>query len=168
MLARGRLGDEETELFSCLAYFIWDQRNKLVHEGSTPNPVGVVHRARALLQSFKLSLPQVGHIDRVEAQQSVQGDAQLRWEIPKAGEYKVNWEVCKDSGSKVWYVGVLIRNHVGGVMACLYSLVMALPRGLNPQMGGCIQALTFALELGFLDICLERPHVNSLEGESSM
>ena len=45
---------------------------------------------------------------------------------------------------------------------------MALPRGLNPQMGGCIQALTFALELGFLDICLERPHVNSLEGESSM
>jgi hypothetical protein len=167
MLAQGRLGDEEIELFSCLAYFIWDQRNKLVHEGSAPNPVGVVRRARSLLQSFKLSLPQVGHIDRVEAQQSAQGDADLRWEAPKAGEYKVNWEVCKDSGSNVWYVGVLIRNHVGGVMACLCSPVMALPRGLNPRVGACIHALKFALELGFLDICLEGPHVNSLEVGSS-
>uniref|UniRef100_A0A2N9G3J3 Reverse transcriptase zinc-binding domain-containing protein n=1 Tax=Fagus sylvatica TaxID=28930 RepID=A0A2N9G3J3_FAGSY len=131
------------------------------------NPVGVVRRARSLLQSFKLSLPQVGHIDRVEAQQSAQGDADLRWEAPKAGEYKVNWEVCKDSGSNVWYVGVLIRNHVGRVMACLCSPVMALPRGLNPRVGACIHALKFALELGFLDICLEGPHVNSLEVGSS-
>ena len=45
---------------------------------------------------------------------------------------------------------------------------MALPRGLNSRVGACIHALKFALELGFFDICLEGPRVNSLEVGSSL
>ena len=79
------------------------------------------------------------------------------WEAPKVGEYKVNWEISKESSSQVWYVGVLIRNHAGFVMVGLCYPVMALPRGLNPRVGACIQALKFALDLGFIDICFEGP-----------
>ena len=35
-------------------------------------------------------------------------------------------------------------------------------------MGACIHALKFALELGFFDICLEGPRVNSVEVGSSL
>ena len=45
---------------------------------------------------------------------------------------------------------------------------MALLRGLNPRVGACIHALKFALELGFFDICLEGPRVNSVEVGSSL
>ena len=74
----------------------------------------MINRARSHLQRFKLLLPQVGHIDRIDAQQNLQGDEHLRWEASKFGEYKVNWEVCKESCSNVWYMGVLIWNHVRG------------------------------------------------------
>ena len=167
MLVRERLEMEEVELFACLAYFIWDQRNKVIHEGAAPNPVGVVGRARSLLQSFKISLPQVGHSVRSDASQHGQGDDRVIWEAPQVGECKVNWEISKDTSSQVWYVGVLIRNHASSVMAGLCSPVMALPRGLNPRVGACIQALKFALDLGFFDICFEGPRVDFLDVMSS-
>jgi hypothetical protein len=52
-------------------------------------------------------------------------------------------------------VGVLIRNHESHVMATLCGEVMSLPRGLNPRIGVCIQALKFAAERGFFDIVFE-------------
>ncbi len=45
---------------------------------------------------------------------------------------------------------------------------MALLRGINPRVGACFHTLKFALELGFFDICLEGPRVNSLEVGSSL
>jgi hypothetical protein len=41
----------------------------MIHEDAASNPVGVVRRARSLLQSFKISLPQVGHSVRSDAPQ---------------------------------------------------------------------------------------------------
>ena len=64
-------------------------------------------------------------------------------------------------------MGVLIRNHAGFVMAGLCYPVMALPRGLNPHVGACIQALKFALDLGFFDIYFEGPRVDFLDVVSS-
>jgi hypothetical protein len=96
----------------------------------------------------------------------------LRWEAPKFGEYKVNWEVCKESCSNMWYVGVLIRNHVGGgdgvterdqsTCGCLLSYTKV-----------CTGARFFSLPLSLSfhllpDICLEGPRVNSLEVGSSL
>ena len=53
MMARSRLNVEEFEAFGCLAYFIWHQRNKLVHEGCLPNANAVVERVSHLHHSFR-------------------------------------------------------------------------------------------------------------------
>ena len=39
------------------------------------------------------------------------------WKPPLKGWYKVNWAVCMDPLSKVWGSSVLVRDHVGRVMA---------------------------------------------------
>jgi hypothetical protein len=43
-----RLLHEETDLFVCVASFIWGQRNKVMHEGTIPNPMAVVKQAKLL------------------------------------------------------------------------------------------------------------------------
>ena len=37
--------------------------------------------------------------------------------------------------------------------------VMSLPRGVHPKIGACIQALSFALEMGFNAVVFEGPSV---------
>ena len=37
-----RFSHEDVKLFSCVAYFIWRQRNSMVHEGNACNPTAVV------------------------------------------------------------------------------------------------------------------------------
>jgi hypothetical protein len=39
LCVRLKLSLDEIELFSCVAYFIWSQRNKMVHEGIALDPV---------------------------------------------------------------------------------------------------------------------------------
>ena len=51
--AQCRLNVEEMRLFYCLAYFIWGQRNLMVHEGRGFNPVAVVHRTQCLLADYQ-------------------------------------------------------------------------------------------------------------------
>ena len=52
-VVQDRLFVEEAEIFSCVAYFIWRQRNSMIHEGSGSNPIAVVQRAKDLLQGYK-------------------------------------------------------------------------------------------------------------------
>uniref|UniRef100_A0A2N9EDK8 Reverse transcriptase zinc-binding domain-containing protein n=1 Tax=Fagus sylvatica TaxID=28930 RepID=A0A2N9EDK8_FAGSY len=76
--ARCRLNVEEMRLFCCLAYFIWGQRNLMVHEGRGVNPVAVVHRARRMLADYQKAWH--GLVGEVSRERQV-----LREEIIDAG-----------------------------------------------------------------------------------
>ena len=45
---RSRLGVEDLELFCCVVYFIWLQRNHMVHDESCSNPIEVMQPAAKL------------------------------------------------------------------------------------------------------------------------
>jgi hypothetical protein len=47
--AQSRLDPEDMELFCCVAYFVWMQRNRLVHDACSCNPKDVMQRAAKLI-----------------------------------------------------------------------------------------------------------------------
>jgi hypothetical protein len=42
--------------------------------------------------------------------------------------------------------------------------IMSLPRGVHPWIGACIQAITFALDIGFYEVVFEGPSVSFMGG----
>uniref|UniRef100_A0A2N9EXN1 RNase H type-1 domain-containing protein n=1 Tax=Fagus sylvatica TaxID=28930 RepID=A0A2N9EXN1_FAGSY len=56
-------------------------------------------------------------------------------------------------------MGVLIRDHGGQAMGAMCGPVMSLPSGVHPKIGACIQALSFALDMGFTAMVFEGPLV---------
>jgi hypothetical protein len=75
-----------------------------------------------------------------------------------------------DPLSKVGWLGVLVHDHARRVMAASMGQLMALPRGVrgvHPGIGAMIQVLTFAVEMGFLDVVLDGPFVQFLRDVSS-
>ena len=74
----------------------------------------------------------------------------------------MNWEVFKKSNSQSWFVGILIRNDGGNVMAAKCGPIMSLPRGINQRIGACLQVLHFTLDVGIFYVELEGPQVRFL------
>ena len=70
----------------------------------------------------------------------------------------------RNSQSQTWHLGVLIRDHDRNVMAAMCGPVMSLQRGVHPRIGACIQAITFALDIGFYEVVFEGPPVFFMGG----
>ncbi len=147
--AQARLSLEEFQFFCCIVFFIWEQRNRVVHEKGSYIPIAVVewalnlhlgYQRRPLMQALASS----GALNGVAVLRN-----EVSWLPPVAGWYKVNWAICLHSTSKAWHCGVLVWDHGGQVMAGYVKQLMAIPRGVAHEIGAIMQALTFAVELGF-------------------
>ena len=121
----------------------------MVHEKGSYNPIAVVEWALNL----HLGYQQRPLMQALASSGALNGVAVLRnevsWLPPVAGWYKVNWAICLHSTSKAWHCGVLVWDHGGQVMAGYVKQLMAIPRGVAHEIGAIMQALTFAVELGF-------------------
>lgn len=153
-LQTGLLVDDAL-LFCCIAYFIWEQRNKVVFESLVHNPIMVVLRAKNLFTDYSAGCSSGGMIGRNTNRVAVV--VQEPWKAPMLGWYKVNWAVHRNAKSGSWWSGILVRNHEGQVMAAKVGLLPSFPRGVDPGIGAMIQILSFGLEMGFLDVIIEGP-----------
>uniref|UniRef100_A0A2N9F3G0 RNase H type-1 domain-containing protein n=1 Tax=Fagus sylvatica TaxID=28930 RepID=A0A2N9F3G0_FAGSY len=129
--AQSRLDPEDMELFCCVTYFIWMQRNRLVHDACSCNPKDVMQRAAKLICDFReasaVSFPSKSAILTPELPKV--------WSPPDGNVFKVNWEVVVDSSHLHWWVG----------------------RDIVPWIAGAIAKLNFAFDVGFFDIVFEGP-----------
>ena len=66
-------------MFACVAYFIWGQRNKLVHEKVSPNPTAVVRRAQLLLSGILESIQTQRHARQNGGENLNQQSSGDRW-----------------------------------------------------------------------------------------
>ncbi len=150
---RFKLGD--LQLFCCMDFFIWEQRNWVIHERGSYNPIAVVDRARNLRQSFHRKPTVKGPATGVVDDGVVALRSDLPWVPPMEGWYKMNWAVCFHHSPKAWRFGVLVRDNAGGVLAACVGSLLDLPRGVPQGYGAIIQALQFVVEMGFLDVVME-------------
>lgn len=73
---------------------------------------------------------------------------------PTAETFKVNWELIAGPSPQAWWVGILIRDAEGFVLAATCPKLQ-LVHAIHPWADGAIYALNFTLELGFFDIIFE-------------
>ena len=83
--------------------------------------------------------------------------AVMAWVPPPMNYYKVNWDVYRDSATKMWTTGILICDHRGQVLSAQCVNVQYLPCGVHPKFYACVHALMFALEMSFAEIIVEGP-----------
>uniref|UniRef100_A0A2N9GZ45 Reverse transcriptase zinc-binding domain-containing protein n=1 Tax=Fagus sylvatica TaxID=28930 RepID=A0A2N9GZ45_FAGSY len=88
---RLKLGD--LQLFCCMDFFIWEQRNWVIHERGSYNPIAVVDRARNLRQSFHRKPTVKGPATGVVDDGVVVLRSDLPWVPPMEGWYKMNWAI---------------------------------------------------------------------------
>ena len=96
--------------------------------------------------------------------------AVMAWVPPPMNYYKVNWDVYRDSATKMWTTGILICDHRGQVLAAQCVNVQYHPCGVHPKFYACVHALMFALEMSFAEIIVEGPPfhpVDTLKNRSS-
>jgi hypothetical protein len=148
--ARSRLGVEDLQLFCCVIYFIWLQRNHMVYDESCSNPIEVMQQAAKLATDYRESkvFPPQMRSGTIAPQQN------MVWVPPTAETFKVNWELIAGPSPQAWWVGILICDAEGFVLAAMCAKLQFV-HAVHPWADGAIYALNFALELGFFDIIFE-------------
>ena len=107
-----RLEESEFEKVACIAQEIWLRRNKLVFEGPFTHPKTVaIIAAEQLDFHLKVSL-QNANGNRPQTSQE-----QDKWKAPCWGFVKINQDTTLDKQKKLMGVGVVVRDHTGGVIA---------------------------------------------------
>ena len=163
-----RLEADEIQFFCCIAYFVWEQQNKVIFGSLHYNPSAIVLRAKTLHMDYQAA----SHLHHTEAQvRPMVRDVLVvhnSWNPPLEGWYKLNWAIHKSSASCLWSVGFLVWDHKGRVLVALVLELTDLPRGVHPYVGAVIQGLRFSLSMRFLDVVMEGPPVHFMSATASV
>ena len=128
----------------------------MVHDHVTHNLCAVVLQAQNLCKDYKAaSALSCGRDVSVERKVGVDFLVQVVWKPPFEGWFKLNWAVHGRLGSQQRWVGFLVRDFKGKVMAARVTVLNPLPGGVGSHIGAVLQALSFGLDMGFLDVVVE-------------
>lgn len=108
-----RLSMDELEQFLVQAWFIWNQRNAMLHGKQMQAPEVLIKRAQDFTNEFRRAKNQL------EAPTMVSNP--MRWRPPSLARFKLNFDasIFKDTGNTG--IGAIIRNDSGEVMAALLT-----------------------------------------------
>nr|POE97393.1 hypothetical protein CFP56_31083 [Quercus suber] len=134
-----------------LAWFIWCKRNKCHSNETSLPPDKLLDAAKVSLEEFESKLD-----NRPEKPKTVV----QRWKPSMRDTYKVNYDgTCFTETDEVG-IGVVVRNKLGQVMACLAKKI---PMPLSVEVLEAMaarRAMVFTVELGF--------HQAIFEGDSKL
>ena len=94
-LLQTRLSLDDALFFCCIAYFIWEQGNKVVFESLVHNPVMVVLRTKKLFTDYSAGCSSGGMSGRND--NGVVVVVAEPWKAPMVGRYKINWAVHRNA-----------------------------------------------------------------------
>nr|POE82021.1 hypothetical protein CFP56_43181 [Quercus suber] len=139
------------ELFGVVAWFIWNQRNKLrLNEKEVPSDK-LFEAARIYLSDFQSKIQET----KVQQPKEI-----IKWIPPRDGMYKTNYDGVVFAESEEAGIGVIVRDGKGDVIAALAKKIP------YPSLVEVLEALAarraakFVVELGLL--------VSEFEGDSKV
>ena len=103
---------DEMDLFWAQAWFIWNQRNCVVHGGRMKDPSSLNKRA----EEYVAEVIQVRNNLSILTRQQQSEDV---WQPPSHSEYKLNFDSAIFSGLDKSGFGAIIRNNKGEVMVAM-------------------------------------------------
>ena len=126
--------EKHLEFFFAIAWSIWHNRNKIIHDEHGLPPNQIWDLAKSIVGEFNVAS---------SWDFSIRQPSLLGWAAPPLGFAKVNVDgACSIDGSGIFGVGVIIRDELGSVIA---ALCKALPSHFSAEW---IEYL--ALEQGIL------------------
>lgn len=107
-----RLCEEEMHLMVTVARQIWLRRNSVVFGGEFLTPTSMVRIAKDQMEAFESAA------QRTDEQSPRRRDMSTeKWKKPPLGNVKLNWDAAVDSQNGKIGMGIIVRDHEGGVVA---------------------------------------------------
>jgi ribonuclease HI len=79
----------------------------------------------------------------------------LHWRPPQEDFYKVNWDAALNSANRRMGVGIIVRDHLGMVIAARSQTLEFLPEPVVAEAIAALHAAEFSRDLGLPTIVLE-------------
>ena len=134
------------ELILSMAWCMWYNRNKTRLGSTRQTSQQVIHKARSLLEEFRLA-----HLTRPHLKEH----ADARWVPPLHSWYKVHSDAAVFLILRNVGICVIIRDHEGSIIAAL-SKHQPLPLGpLEAEAKAMDEAVLFAWEVGIREAIFE-------------
>jgi hypothetical protein len=116
VLSHGR--EEEIQLFARISQLLWLHRNEFLHEGRFTNPNMLAQTAKSKVLEF--NKVQEGY--ETEPESPREANMQTR-KPPDAANPKANWDAAFNNKEGRMGMGVVIRDHEGGLRAAKCSFI---------------------------------------------
>ncbi|XP_030936422.1 uncharacterized protein LOC115961615 [Quercus lobata] len=146
LLFKQHMGTELIKLLIIMAWSVWFNHNKTQLGEARQLAHEFLRRARSLLQEYQLA-----HLWPTQFKEATDG----RWVPPTFPWYKVNVDAVVFSHLSMIGVGVIIRDHVGSVIAALRKR-LPLPLGpLEAEAKALDEDTIFAWDIGVKDVIFE-------------
>ena len=155
-----RLTSAEIDLFWTQAWFIWSQRNCVVHGGRIKDPTSLNKRAVEYVEVHKQA--QTHFTVSLMLQPSTEA-----WQPLPQTAYKFNFDAAVFLGLNRSGFGAIIRNDKGEVMAAMTASRPKVSTSDEAEMLACKRALEFAVDAGFSRLIIEGDNVNVMQAISS-
>jgi hypothetical protein len=139
-----------TRIFWVLAQSLWFRRNKVVHGGDFTPPNTLSRRLLGLIMHSTWPILKKGATDSQQ-----RSNEQVQWRPPPQNTYKVNWDAALDSVNQRMGVGVIVRDHMGRVIAARSTTVEFSSEPVVAEAIAALHAAEFSRDLGLPKIILE-------------
>ncbi|MBA0780198.1 hypothetical protein Gotri_004332, partial [Gossypium trilobum] len=140
------LSIEECEIRAITYWAIWYNRNKIYHDGVRESVAEVVGFIKAYYTDTAVM--------RERLKNSWDGE-NLVWEPPDNDTIKINFDASFNHITNCSISGILARNKEGLIMAACSYPWKNIPDPVMAEAKACLQAVTLAEDMGFLDVCIE-------------
>ena len=140
-------------LFSTMCWAFWNRRNKLRVHKPTEKLDRIAFFAKGYLEEFRDCQTNLSSSPKPNT------NPQVRWEKPRQGYHKINYDGAIFNNLNKARIGVVVRDHEGTCIATL-SQKVRYPQSVDiTEALAARQAVQFALELGL--------HSVEFEGDSA-
>jgi hypothetical protein len=143
-----KVGEKDCGLVVFIMWYIWFNRNRVVHENKMWDPNAVVAKAESHLEEF-IKASSRGEMGDVRIGNE---SPRLNWKAPEAGMVKINWDVIKRDEDGSSSRGIIIRDSEGQVVAAVSSAGSEGGDLFARRLLCLTRALMFAREIGFFDV----------------
>ncbi|XP_075650067.1 uncharacterized protein LOC142620606 [Castanea sativa] len=143
-----KLTRPEFEFFLVQAWFIWNQRNIVIHGGSFKEPGWLNKRATEFLEEF--------HQTQVQLSISTPLSPRNSWQPPPASVYKVNFDAA-----------IFSNLNCSGFGAAISVKGLPVTCSEEAEVLACRKALEFLVDAGFSNVIIEGDNENVTRAVSS-
>jgi len=144
-----KLEERDLEYFAAIAHKIWARRNRVVFGGAVLPPNILIREALDQAEDFRNANSRAENLGQGEQA------PRARWSKPAPNCIKINWDAALNGKEKLMGIGVIARDHQGGVTAAKCEVFPHIRDPVAAEAIGARCAVSFGRFMGYHSVELE-------------